>query len=139
MSLTLSLDFQYKTSIEKLWSALTDSSKLAKWVADIHTGQAMENDFKPVVGHRFQFRAQPTQWWNGIIEGEVLVVDEPNRLSYTWASGEKHTVTWTLEDLGDGKVNLHLEQTGISNEQALNGAKYGWTKWCGGLENVLEQ
>ncbi|MGW9124108.1 SRPBCC family protein [Paenibacillus chitinolyticus] len=139
MSLTLSLDFQYKTSIEKLWSALTDSSKLAKWVADIHTGQAMENDFKPVVGHRFQFRAQPTQWWNGIIEGEVLVVDEPNRLSYTWASGEKHTVTWTLEDLGDGKVNLHLEQTGISNEQALNGAKYGWTKWCGGLEKVLEQ
>ncbi|MGX4585884.1 SRPBCC family protein [Paenibacillus chitinolyticus] len=139
MSLTLSLDFQYKTSVEKLWSALTDSSKLAKWVADIHTGQAMENDFKPVVGHRFQFRAQPTQWWNGIIEGEVLVVDEPNRLSYTWASGEKHTVTWTLEDLGDGKVNLHLEQTGISNEQALNGAKFGWTKWCGGLEKVLEQ
>ncbi|SEG71159.1 SRPBCC domain-containing protein [Paenibacillus sp. UNC499MF] len=139
MSLTLTLDFQYKTSIEKLWSALTDSSKLAKWVADIHTGQAMENDFKPVVGHRFQFRAQPTQWWNGIIEGEVLLVDEPNRLSYTWASGEKHTVTWTLEDLGEGKVNLHLEQTGISNEPALNGAKYGWTKWCGGLEKVLEQ
>ncbi|GKS13388.1 activator of HSP90 ATPase [Paenibacillus chitinolyticus] len=139
MSLKLSLDFQYKTSVEKLWSALTDSSKLAKWVADIHTGQAMENDFKPVVGHRFQFRAQPTQWWNGIIEGEVLVVDEPNRLSYTWASGEKHTVTWTLEDLGDGKVNLHLEQTGISNEQALNGAKFGWTKWCGGLEKVLKQ
>lgn len=139
MSLTLTLDFQYKTSIGKLWSALTDSSKLAKWVADIHTGQAMENDFKPVVGHRFQFRAQPTEWWNGIIEGEVLVVDEPNRLSYTWASGEKHTVTWTLEDLGDGKVNLHLEQTGISNEPALNGARYGWTKWCGGLEKVLEQ
>ncbi|WP_217558677.1 SRPBCC family protein [Paenibacillus sp. GbtcB18] len=139
MSLTLSLDFQYKTTLAKLWSALTDSSKLAKWVADIHSGQAMENDFKPVVGHRFQFRAQPTQWWNGIIEGEVLVVDEPNRLSYTWASGEKHTVTWTLEDLGDGKVNLHLEQTGISNEQALNGAKFGWTKWCDGLEKVLEQ
>ena len=37
MSLTLSLDFQYTTSIEKLWSALTDSSKLAKWVVNIHT------------------------------------------------------------------------------------------------------
>ncbi|MGF6950322.1 hypothetical protein QF028_002827 [Neobacillus sp. B4I6] len=31
-----SLDFQYTTSIEKLWSALTDSSKLAKWVVNIH-------------------------------------------------------------------------------------------------------
>ncbi|MGO4276251.1 SRPBCC family protein, partial [Paenibacillus sp. TAF58] len=111
----------------------------AKWVANIHTGQAMENDFKPIVGHRFQFRTQPTEYWNGIIEGEVLIVEEPNRLSYTWASGEKHTVTWTLQDLGDGKVNLHLEQTGISNEPALGGAKYGWSKWCGGLEKVLEQ
>ncbi|MGG1616817.1 SRPBCC domain-containing protein [Paenibacillus sp. NRS-1782] len=131
MSLTLSLDFQFTTSIEKVWSALTDSSKLAKWV--------MENDFKPVVGHHFQFRTQPTEWWNGIIDGEVLIVDAPNRLSYTWESGEKHTVTWTLQDLGDGKVNLHLEQTGISNDQALAGAKYGWSNWFGEFEKVLEQ
>ena len=131
MSLTLSLDFQYTTSIEKLWSALTDSSTLAKWV--------MENDFKPIVGHRFQFRTQPTEWWNGIIDGEVLIVDAPNRLSYTFESGEKHTVTWTLQDLGDGKVNLHLEQTGFSNAQGLEGAKYGWSQWCGELEKVLEQ
>ncbi|SDO75398.1 Uncharacterized conserved protein YndB, AHSA1/START domain [Paenibacillus sp. yr247] len=99
----------------------------------------MENDFKPVVGHRFQFRTQPTEWWNGIIEGEVLIVDAPNRLSYTFASGEKHTVTWTLQVLGNGKVNLHLEQTGFSNAQGLEGAKYGWTTWCGELEKVLEQ
>lgn len=132
MSLTLSLDFEYTTSIEKLWSALTDSSKLAKWV--------LENDFKPVVGHRFQFRAQPNEYWDGIIEGEVLLVDEPNRLSYTWAVGEeKHTVTWTLQQIGDGKVNLHLEQTGISNEHGFAGAKHGWSQWCSELEKVIEQ
>jgi uncharacterized protein YndB with AHSA1/START domain len=140
MSLTLSLDFQYTTSIEKLWSALTDSSKLAKWVSNIHTGQAMENDFKPVVGHRFQFRSQPNEYWDGIIEGEVLIVEAPNRVSFTWASGgEKHTITWTLQDLGNGQVNLHLEQTGISNAPALEGTKYGWSKWCGELEKVLDQ
>ncbi|ASS76024.1 ATPase [Tumebacillus algifaecis] len=132
MSFTLSLDFQYTTSIEKLWSALTDSSKLAKWV--------MENDFKPVVGHRFQFRAQPIGGWDGIIESEVLIVDEPHKLSYTWNSaGQENTVTWTLKDLGDGKVNLHLEQTGISNAQANEGAKYGWMRMGGELEKVLEQ
>ncbi|MBL0386910.1 SRPBCC domain-containing protein [Tumebacillus sp. ITR2] len=139
MSMTLTLDFQYTTTIEKLWSALTDSSKLAKWVANIHTGQPMENDFKPVVGHRFQFRTQPNEYWNGIIEGEVLVVDAPNRVSYTWSSGaEQHTITWTLQELGDGKVNLHLEQSGISNAPALQGAKFGWGKWCSDLEKVLD-
>ncbi|WP_338556433.1 SRPBCC domain-containing protein [Paenibacillus sp. KS-LC4] len=132
MSLTLNLDFQYTTTIEKAWSALTDPSKLAKWI--------MENDFKPVVGHRFQFRTQPSEWWDGIIIGEVLIVEEPNRLSYTWASGgEQHTVTWTLQDLGDGKVNLHLEQTGFSNTQGLEGARYGWSNWFGGFEQALEQ
>ncbi|QGQ98870.1 SRPBCC domain-containing protein [Paenibacillus psychroresistens] len=131
MSLTLSLDYQYTSSIEKVWSALTDSSKLAKWI--------MENDFKPVVGHRFQFRTQPTEYWSGVIEGEVLIVDPPNRLSYTFASGETHTVNWTLQDLGDGKVNLHLEQIGFSNVQGLEGAKYGWGNWSSELAKLLEQ
>jgi len=131
MSMTLTLDFQYKTSIEKLWTALTDSDKLAKWV--------MPNDFQPVVGYRFQFRNEPNEYWDGIVDGEVLVVDPPNRLSYTWGTGdERHTVTWTLQDLGDGKVNLHLEQTGISGAQAMGGAKYGWTANCGELEKLLE-
>ncbi|MCQ6564020.1 SRPBCC family protein [Paenibacillus mendelii] len=132
MSLTLSLDFQYTTSIEKAWSALTDSSKLAKWIT--------ENDFKPVVGQHFQFRHQPSEYWDGIVDGEVLIVEAPNRLSYSWATGdEKHTVTWTLQDLGDGKVNLHLEQTGFSNAYGLEGAKYGWSEWFGKFETVLEQ
>lgn len=130
MSSTVSLDFQYTASLEKVWSALTDPTKLAKWV--------MENDFKPEVGHRFQFRAQPVGGWDGIINCEVLTVDAPNQLSYTWISaGQENTVTWTLQDLGEGKVNLHLEQTGITNPQASEGAKYGWTRMCGELEKVL--
>jgi len=126
----LSLDFQFTSSIEKVWNALTDSKTLAKWI--------MENDFKPVVGHRFQFRTQPTEWWNGLINGEVLIVEEPYKLSYTFASGEEHTVTWTLTELEDGKVNLHLEQTGISSDQAVEGARYGWLNWFNGFEKVLE-
>ncbi|MFC4775782.1 SRPBCC domain-containing protein [Paenibacillus sp. GCM10023252] len=138
MSLTLDLDFQYNTTVEKLWSAITDSKKLAKWVVNIQTDKAMDNNFEPVVGHQFQFRTEPSEYWDGVIEGEVLVVDEPNRLSYTWCSGsEKHTITWTLQEVEGGKVNLHLEQTGISNAPALNGAKYGWTKWSSELGKVL--
>ncbi|TCP53397.1 uncharacterized protein YndB with AHSA1/START domain [Tumebacillus sp. BK434] len=132
MSETVSLDFQYTASIEKVWSALIDPNKLAKWV--------MENDFQPVVGHRFQFRAQPVGGWDGIINCEVLIVEEPNRLSYTWVSaGQENTITWTLQDLGDGKVNLHLEQTGITHAQAREGAKFGWTRMGGELEKVLAE
>jgi uncharacterized protein YndB with AHSA1/START domain len=132
MSLELTMDFQFATSVEKLWTALTDSGKLAKWITD--------NNFKPVVGHQFQFRLPPAYGWDGVIEGEVLSVNPPNSLSCTWAVGEeKHTVTWTLQELGDGKVNLHHVQTGISNAQGLEGAKYGWGNWYGELAKMLGQ
>jgi uncharacterized protein YndB with AHSA1/START domain len=71
----------------------------------------------------------------------VLEVDEPNRLSYTWVSaGQHHTVTWTLHEIGDGIVRLHLDQTGITGgTQAVEGAKYGWTGMAGQLKKLLEQ
>ncbi|MFC4597773.1 SRPBCC family protein [Cohnella hongkongensis] len=131
MSLSLSLDFQFTTTIEKLWSALTDSSKLAQWIA--------ENDFKPVVGHRFQFRHPPSEWWDGIVDCEVLVVEAPTRLSFTMATGEeKHTVVLTVQALGDGKVGLHLDQTGFSNAYGVAGAKQGWSAWFDKLDHLLQ-
>jgi uncharacterized protein YndB with AHSA1/START domain len=35
----------------KVWRALTESSLMAEWL--------LENDFQPVVGHKFDFRATP--------------------------------------------------------------------------------
>ncbi|MEH7224034.1 SRPBCC domain-containing protein [Bacillus sp. JJ1566] len=121
------LDFQFKSSIKKVWASLTDSDTLAKWI--------MENDFKPVVGHKCQFRNPE---WNLIVDCEVLVVDEPYKLSYTWVGGPIDTVvTWTLKE-EEGTTYLHLEQTGFAKEdQAFNGAKYGWSGKIDELKKVL--
>ena len=137
MKSDVSLVFQFTSSIEQVWNALTDSDTLAKWV--------MDNDFKPVVGHKFQFRTEPSEWWNGIVDCEVLEVDEPHKLSYTWASaGESTTVTWTLKKDSDGTIHLHLDQTGFSEETkarqgAIEGAKYAWMNMGDKLEKVLAE
>ena len=57
----LVLDFQFTSSINQVWTALTDSDMLAKWM--------WKNDFKPVVGYKFTYRAEPNEWWDGIVEG----------------------------------------------------------------------
>ena len=44
----------------------------------------MNNDFEPVVGRRFQFRAEPMPNWNGVVDCEVLSIDPLERLSYSW-------------------------------------------------------
>lgn len=135
MTADVTLDFQYKSSIDKVWNALTDSEILAQWI--------WNNDFKPVVGHKFQFRAEPNEWWNGIVDGEVLVVDEPHTLSYIWASqGETTTITWTLRE-ESGTTHVHFEQSGFSEATkaypgALEGARSSWTAFAEKLKTLVE-
>jgi uncharacterized protein YndB with AHSA1/START domain len=67
---------------EKVWRALTQGLLIEEWL--------MNNDFQPVVGNRFSFRAAPMAHWNGVTDCEVLVVEPAERLSYSWnASGER--------------------------------------------------
>ena len=111
---------------EKVWRALTQSSLLEEWL--------MKNDFQPIVGHRFNFRAD----W-GAVDGEVLAVEPNKMLSYGWAAfGLESVVTWTLTPTSTG-THLRMEQSGFraDQEQAFKGAKYGWQGFFGGLEKVL--
>ena len=73
---------------DKVWRALTEGSLLKQWL--------MDNDFKPVVGHKFTFRATPVPNWNGIVECEVQVVDPNKSLSYSWGSMGAGTVGYRL-------------------------------------------
>ncbi|HWI29218.1 MAG TPA: SRPBCC domain-containing protein [Stellaceae bacterium] len=122
---------------EKLWRALTEGALIGEWL--------MKNDFQPVVGHRFNFRAPPMPQWNGIVDCEVLAVDPPRRLSYSWnasgaeaAAGLKTVVTWTLTPTRSG-VLLRLEQSGFRPEEEANyqGANYGWQRFLAALERVV--
>jgi uncharacterized protein YndB with AHSA1/START domain len=111
---------------EKVWRALTQSSLLEEWL--------MKNDFQPIVGHRFNFRAD----W-GAVDGEVLAVEPNKMLSYGWAAfGLESVVTWTLTPTSTG-THLRMEQSGFrtDQEQAFKGAKYGWQGFFAGLEKVL--
>jgi len=95
----------YPFAVEQVWDALTDRESLAQWL--------MENDFRPQVGHKFSFRAKPMPGWNGIVDCEVLEVERPHALSYTWQSGgHRTTVTWTLQADQSG-TRLLLEHTGF--------------------------
>ena len=116
---------------EKIWRALTQSPLIEEWL--------MTNDFQPVVGHRFSFRATPVAQWNGVIDCEVLVVERHARLAYSWSTlGTECAVTWTLTPT-EGGTHLRMEQTGFTPEQRANykGATYGWRKFIGNLERVV--
>src|ERR1700744_1461839 len=90
---------------EKVWRALTQKPLIDEWL--------MTNDFQPVVGHRFSFRAAPVPGWSGIIECEVLVVEPHARLPYSWGPmGTQSVVAWTLTAIESG-THLRMEQSGF--------------------------
>ena len=98
----------------------------------------MDNDFQPVVGHKFSFRSTPVPNWDGIIDSEVLAVEPETKLSYSWLSmGLKSVVLWTLAPTGTGTL-LRMEHSGFGSDQdaAYKGANYGWQKFIGNLDRV---
>lgn len=120
---------------EKVWQALTRSHLIEDWL--------MRNDFRPVVGHRFQFRATPVPGWSGVTNCEVLEVDEPHRLTYSWGdgtesdSGLKTMVTWTLTAT-DGGTRVRMEHSGFrpQDERGYKGMGGGWPGIVQRLERV---
>ncbi|HVW77914.1 MAG TPA: SRPBCC domain-containing protein [Alloacidobacterium sp.] len=132
---TLVIERVFQHPLQKLWRALTESPLLAQWM--------MNNDFEPVVGRKFQFRADPMPNWNGIVDCEVLIVEPLQRLSYNWGvgDGELHwVVNWTLRPV-EGGTHVRMEQSGFLPDQqtAYQGAKYGWQKFFHGLEQLLDK
>src|SRR3954463_11931743 len=85
---------------EKIWRALTEPHLIEEWL--------MKSDFRPDVGHRFNFRAERADWKRGL-DCEVRAIEPPQKLSYTWnfAGGDaahslQSVVTWTLTRISTG-------------------------------------
>ncbi len=111
---------------EKIWRALTQGPLIEEWL--------MKNDFQPVVGHRFNLRAD----W-GAVDCQVLAVEPNKTLSYTWvAYGLESLITWTLTPTSTGTL-LRMEHAGFrpDQQQAYKGAGYGWRGFLAALEQVL--
>jgi uncharacterized protein YndB with AHSA1/START domain len=102
----IEIEVVYPHPVERVWHALTDADALAQWL--------MPNDFAPRLGRRFTFRAEGE--WTGTIECQVVALEPPTRVAYTWASGPLQPptlVTWTLASEGGG-TRLRIVHSGFA-------------------------
>lgn len=106
----LKLNVFYPHPPEKVWQALTDCRILNAWM--------MENDFEPRLGHKFRFTRNSLPGIKTIIHCEVVELDEPKRLAYTWQDEENtqpSLVIWTLTSVEGGtQLRLRHQQTGYA-------------------------
>src|SRR5260370_31412572 len=102
----------YPYPVDRVWAALTSSSALAAWL--------MPNDFKPEIGHHFSLRTKPAPGFDGIVHCQVLEMEPPSRMVWTWAGGNiDTTVTFTLDAVDGGGTRLRIHQPGFHGPAAL--------------------
>lgn len=95
----------------RVWRALTDAELLAQWL--------MPNDFVPAVGHRFAFRTEPGPGFDGVVRCEVLELDEPRRMTWSWRGGPLDTVvTFELLPVEPGATRLQVVHSGFRGLKA---------------------
>ncbi len=103
-----SIDFSisYDHPVAAVWAALTNADALSQWL--------MPCDFQPVVGHKFQFRTEPSVGFDGIINCEVLEIIEKEKLVLSWSGGKNMStvVTFQLTDQSE-KTLLEFQHTGF--------------------------
>jgi uncharacterized protein YndB with AHSA1/START domain len=105
-------DYPYPPA--NVWRAVTDPALIPLWTS---TGQgARPEGFSATVGTRFQFVAKPQPGWRGIVDCEVLEVNEPSLLRYSWIgdeNGDATYVTYRLEPHAGG-TRFTYEHTGFT-------------------------
>lgn len=126
---------RYKHPPERVWQALTSQDALEAWL--------MPNDFEPKVGHKFNFRTDPAPGFDGIVHCEVLELDKPRRMVWSWRGGPIDTrVTFELEPDVEG-TRLRFEQTGFQGLHSVLVSfilQGGFSKmYKKGLPRVLDQ
>lgn len=113
MSQPVHLEVFYPYPPERVWQVLTDRRALADWM--------MENDFEPKLGHKFRFYSQPLPGFKTTIQCEVVELEEPTRLVYTWQespTAEPSLVVWTLTTVAGG-TQLRLKHHQYSYTTAV--------------------
>lgn len=130
--------FTYSHKPQLVWDYITKPELIEQWL--------MKNDFKPVVGHEFNFTTQPmpNYGFNGIVYCKVLEVVPFKKLVYSWKGGPGNggpytldsVVTWTLIETEKG-TELHLEHSGFA-EDNIHGFSMMDMGWGKGMVKINE-
>src|SRR6476661_6681042 len=120
---------------DEVWATLTDPAKIADWM----DGSEVETDWQ--VGSPISWKGE----YDGKSyedKGEVLVFDEPSRLSMTHYSpmmGQPdepenyHTLVYTLSG-SDGGTHVELTQDGCDSEEQAEQFSANWQRMLDGLK-----
>ena len=117
--------------IEKVWAALTAADAISGWM-----GGPVKSDLRP--GGKYAY-------FEGATTGRYTLVEQPQRLEYTWRQSEwpaewsDSTVKWELKPEGKG-TSVLLVHDNFPNESERSSHDEGWDLyWLESMKEWLEK
>lgn len=119
----------YNTTIEKVWTALTDKEEMKQWYFSL-------DDFRPEVGFEFRFPGQGHKGEQYMHICKITEVIRYKRLQYSWRYENYQgysIVTFELSDEGN-QTRLKLTHDGLetfpknNSDFARESFNTGWTE-----------
>ncbi|PZR21399.1 MAG: SRPBCC domain-containing protein [Flavobacterium psychrophilum] len=135
----LIIERTYNAAADKVWSAITDASKMRQWYFDLE-------EFKPEVGFTFEFSAE-CDGLSYLHTCEVTEVVEGKKIVYSWKYRDypgMSYVMWELFPEGE-KTRLVLTHTGLETfpkhkDFTTESFTGGWNYFLGdALKKYLEE
>ena len=132
---TIERTLEFKSSLEKVWRAITDPAELSRWFGD-----AAELDLRPGGYGAFL-------WDNhGRFAVRVEEVSAPRRIVWSWVhepdvsfeDAPSTRVEWTLSPRDDGGTTLHLRESGFLTDHHHEENTRGWKTELAELVALLE-
>ena len=130
---------------ERVFQALVDPGQVVKWWGGQGEGQSFRCthfhcDLRP--GGKWRSLGVDAQDRPFEVSGEVLEVDPPRILAYTWVAswtaGVKTTVRWELETTDRGTLVRH-RHSGLRAHPELAKSFRGWPRMLGWLQAFVER
>ena len=136
-NLRIERDYPHPPSL--VWRALTEPALLEAWL--------MKNDFRAERGHRFTMKTDPAPGFDGIVRCEVLDIDPPRSMRWSWRGGQLDTeVRFVLEPrivFAREGTHLILEHQGFQGMPAVLVSfimQAGWRKmWRTKIPALLDR
>lgn len=127
---------------ERVFQALTDEKQAAQWWGQKEGYRLSDFNLDPRVGGKWSSSGSSATMGPYKIEGEILELDPPRRLAYTWLSSwmpRSTKVLWELENQNGGTL-VKLTHTGFAgdSDQAQKHTA-GWNNVLGWLQAYVEK
>lgn len=122
--------------ISTVWSHISDPDLLAGWL--------MRNTMTAGQKGAFQFLAQPTEDWDGVIHCKLIEFDPPNKIAFTWDAndiGGETVVTITLTESANVThltlLHANFHEASSDVDEVTERHRKGWEDHLGVLAKQL--